>query len=78
MKTNKLYRIPSEGKIGGVAAGLAEHFGTDVALLRILLLLTFFFAHGVPVVLFYIILWVVLPKAEKAATTTTNVVDVSQ
>ncbi|MFN8353276.1 MAG: PspC domain-containing protein [Spirosomataceae bacterium] len=69
---NKLYRIPSEGKLGGVAAGLAEYFNTDVALVRILMVLAFFFPHGVPVVLGYIIMWIALPKKETVITTRTD------
>lgn len=63
MTTNKLYRKPTEGKLGGVAAGFAEYFNTDVTLVRVLMVLAFFLAHGFPVVLTYIIFWIVLPKA---------------
>ncbi len=73
MKTqNKLYRIPSEGKLGGVAAGLAEHFDTDVSLIRVLMVMAFFFPHGFPVVLCYFILWMVLPKAPVTRTDITS------
>ncbi len=36
-QTKKLYRRPKEGKIFGVAAGLAEYFDIDVTLLRIIM-----------------------------------------
>ena len=74
MKTqNKLYRIPSEGKLGGVAAGLAEHLNVDVSLVRILMVICFFVPHCFPVVLCYIVLWFVLPKKETILPTRTDV-----
>lgn len=55
-----LYRIPSKGQLGGVAAGLAERFGLDVAVVRILLFLGLIFTHGI-FLWMYIILWIALP-----------------
>ncbi len=31
----RLYRIPSEGMIGGVCAGLAEYLNTDPTVIRL-------------------------------------------
>ena len=42
MNINRLYRLPSQSVIGGVAAGLAAHLGIDRALVRILFLTLFF------------------------------------
>jgi phage shock protein C len=57
---NKLYRDESRKVIGGVCAGLADYFGVDVVLMRLL------FVFAVVVlgcgVLLYIILWIVIPK----------------
>lgn len=48
--------------LGGVAAGLADYFDIDVTILRVI------FAVGIvapfPVVIPYLILWVVMPVAE--------------
>src|SRR5690349_17308051 len=56
----KLYRDEFRKKIGGVCAGLAEYFGTDVNVIRVLFVLAcIFHGGGVPV---YVILWIVLPK----------------
>ena len=56
----KLYRDEFRKKIGGVCAGLAEYFGTDVNLIRVLFVLAcIFHGGGIPV---YIVLWIVLPK----------------
>jgi phage shock protein PspC (stress-responsive transcriptional regulator) len=65
METNKIYRIINQSVIGGVAAGLAHHFQIDKVLVRILFVLAFFFTAGVPVIVVYILLWAVLPKAIK-------------
>lgn len=62
-----LYRIPSQGKIAGVCAGLADYFGLDVSLVRIAFVLGAL-ASGGFVVLLYIVMAVVLPvEGEKAA-----------
>ncbi len=55
-----LYRIPSKGQLGGVAAGLAERFGIDIAVMRIILVVGLLFTHGI-FLLIYIILWASLP-----------------
>jgi phage shock protein C len=55
-----LFRIPSRGQLGGVAAGLAERFEIDVTLIRIILALGLIFSHGI-FFWIYIILWAALP-----------------
>lgn len=47
--------------IAGVCAGIAEYFGWDIALVRILYLVLSIFSAGFPGVLVYIILWIVMP-----------------
>jgi phage shock protein PspC (stress-responsive transcriptional regulator) len=59
MKDNRLYRIVNGKVIGGVAGGLAEFFGIDPTIIRILfILLTIMGGGGL---LIYIILWIVVP-----------------
>jgi phage shock protein C len=55
-----LFRIPSRGQLGGVAAGLAERFGIDVTVVRIILAIGLIFTHGI-FFWIYIILWASLP-----------------
>jgi phage shock protein C len=64
----KLFRIKgNESMLGGVMAGMAEYFGIDVTLMRVLAVGAFF--TPVPVVLMYLILWAVMPvKQETFAT----------
>jgi phage shock protein C len=57
----KLFRIKgTESMLGGVAAGLAEYFGIDVTLIRVLLVGAFF--TPMPIVIIYVILWAVMPS----------------
>jgi len=56
----KLYRDELHKKLGGVCAGLAEYFTIDVAIVRLIFVLTCIFHGGGGLV--YIILWIVLPK----------------
>jgi phage shock protein PspC (stress-responsive transcriptional regulator) len=52
---------PREGRmIGGVAAGLANYFGIDVTLVRVVWVLLLF-PGGLPGILPYLILWVIMP-----------------
>lgn len=65
METNKkLQRIPHEGAVAGVCAGLGEYFGVDKTWIRVGFIVTIFFAGqgiGFAGPLLYVILWVVLP-----------------
>ncbi len=61
----RLYRDPENSVIGGVCGGLAAYFSVDSVIFRLLFVI-FFFAGGASI-LVYIILWIVLPKAETAA-----------
>ena len=47
--------------IAGVCAGFAQHYGWDVALVRILLCVLVFFGCGTPI-LAYFIAWIVMPN----------------
>ncbi|GGC11474.1 PspC domain-containing protein [Dyadobacter sediminis] len=65
MNNNRLFRDTNHKMIGGVAAGLAEYLQTDVTIIRILFVLAIFIPLNFPVVLFYIILWIVMPDVAK-------------
>lgn len=59
--TNKtLYRLPKQGQISGVCAGLADYFDLDVTLVRIVFVVMAFASAGFAIVL-YIILSIILP-----------------
>lgn len=60
----KIQRIPYDGAVAGVCAGLGEYFGVDKTWIRVGFIFTVFFAgSGIGFVgpLLYVILWIVLP-----------------
>lgn len=66
MASKQLVRPKDNRQVAGVAAGLANYFGIDTTLVRLIFvasLLTSF-----PGVLAYIILWVVMPEEDFVAT----------
>lgn len=68
----QLFRDPEKQKIAGVCAGLAHYVGMDVSAMRaiwlgIAILGVFTAAISTSLIIFiYVILWIVLPKAETA------------
>jgi len=67
MNNKPLHRIQSEAVLGGVAAGLADYFSIDKALMRVIFVVLMIFTKGFPVVLLYIILWAALPTGRPTA-----------
>ncbi|AEI46651.1 PspC domain-containing protein [Runella slithyformis] len=70
MNNKPLRRIQSEAVLGGVAAGLADYFSIDKAIMRVIFVVLMIFTKGFPVILIYIILWAVLPKGESTPSVT--------
>lgn len=54
----------ANGVIGGVCAGIAEYYGWNVRNLRLIWLVLAFVGLGSPVV-FYLVLWMVMPAGVK-------------
>ncbi len=46
--------------------GLADQFGISVTLIRLAFILGFLFSVGIPFVLVYVVLWLVMPDADDA------------
>lgn len=59
----RLFRDEDEAQLAGVCAGLANYFGIDVVVVRLLWVLFFFMGFGF---IMYIILWIVIPKANSS------------
>ncbi|PSU71833.1 envelope stress response membrane protein PspC [Photobacterium phosphoreum] len=57
-----LYRDPKNGKLGGVCAGLAEYFGVEIWLMRILAVTAFLLGVGFFATVAYIAAWLILDK----------------
>ncbi|MFP4046317.1 MAG: PspC domain-containing protein [Bacteroidales bacterium] len=64
-KAKKLYRDPDNAILGGVAAGLGQYFNTDPVWFR-LLFIVLVFGYGI-IAIIYILLWLIIPKAETYA-----------
>ena len=66
----KLYRDPNDTVIAGVLSGLAHYLGIEAWITRILWIVIFFsdvFISGASLtIISYIVLWIILPKAETA------------
>lgn len=69
----QLFRDPEKQKIAGVCAGLAHYVGMEISMMRAIWLgiaILGIFSAAIStllIVLIYVILWVVLPKAETAS-----------
>lgn len=60
----KLYRLPKEGMIAGVAAGVAKYFDMDVTVVRLIFVLLAL-ATGGGAILAYIIAAIVMPTPNR-------------
>lgn len=60
-KEKKLTRSTSDKVVAGVLGGVAEYFGFDITLVRLLFVLVAIFSAAFPGLLIYIIMWVVMP-----------------
>ncbi len=57
----KLFRDPEDRVIGGVCGGLANYFGVDKGLIRVIFVVSISFGAGI---LAYLILWIIVPEAK--------------
>lgn len=62
-----LYRLPEEGMLKGVCAGLARYFDVPVKLLRVIAVLSLFFGLFFFTLVAYVILTLVLDPAPQGA-----------
>ena len=60
----KLYRSSKQRMIAGVCGGLAEYFDMDVNIMRLLFVAISLLSVLFPMVIFYIIAWIVVPEKE--------------
>lgn len=62
MKSIRLYRTPRNSMIAGVMGGIAERFGWNANLLRVIFVLTSVMSAAFPGLLVYLVLWMLMPK----------------
>jgi phage shock protein PspC (stress-responsive transcriptional regulator) len=65
-ETKRLYRDTDNAMIAGVASGLAQYFGIDVILVRVLFVVTLLITFGWGILL-YILLWLLVPEVKTSS-----------
>lgn len=60
----KLYRSLSKKIIGGVCGGLADYFDLDVSLVRLIFVAIALVTALLPMFIFYVIAWIIIPAEE--------------
>lgn len=63
---NKKLKRSKDKMVAGVCAGIAEYFGWDPTLVRLVYFLLSVFSAGFPGLFAYAILWIVMPPADKS------------
>ena len=61
-ETRGIRRSRRQAMIGGVCAGIAEHFGWSVTGTRVAYVLLSVFSAAFPGIIVYLVLWLVLPS----------------
>lgn len=61
MKNKKLYRNTNDKMIAGVCAGIADYFGIDKTIVRLITVLIWIFSFFFTMILVYLICCIVIP-----------------
>ncbi|WPC32390.1 MULTISPECIES: PspC domain-containing protein [Acinetobacter] len=64
-----LYRSNRSNMIAGVMGGIAERFGWNANLLRLIFVIVSVMSAAFPGILVYLVLWLVIPKQNQSNTT---------
>ncbi|KDM53003.1 PspC domain-containing protein [Acinetobacter nosocomialis] len=64
MTNSGLYRSNRQSMIAGVMGGIAERFGWNANLLRIIFVLVSVMSAAFPGILVYLVLWLFIPKRQ--------------
>ncbi|WP_130803444.1 PspC domain-containing protein [Acinetobacter ihumii] len=62
MANSGLYRSNRQHMIAGVMGGIAERFGWNANLLRLIFVIVSLMSAAFPGILVYLILWLIMPK----------------
>jgi len=62
----KLYRSKTKKMIAGVCGGLADYLDIDANLMRLLFVAIALLTALLPMVIFYIIAWIIVPMEEES------------
>jgi phage shock protein C len=64
MQMKRLYRSVTDSKIAGVCGGLGEEFGIDSNIVRLATVFACVVSGVAPLVITYIVAWIILPKGK--------------
>ena len=64
----KLYRSQARKMLGGVCGGLGDYFDIDVTLIRLIFVAISLATAIVPMAIFYLIAWIIIPVEESKKT----------
>ena len=67
----RLYRVPEEGTLAGVCAGLGQYFKIDPVAMRLLWVAVTFATAVIPAVLLYLVAWAIMPAEPRRTAVTT-------
>lgn len=68
-----LYRSNRSNLIAGVMGGIAERFGWNANLLRLIFVIISIMSAAFPGILVYLVLWLVMPKNQPNTSTSSRV-----
>ena len=57
----RMYRSKKDRKIAGICGGLSEYFDVDSTLLRLIFVLLLFTTGFAPIIITYLIGWIIIP-----------------
>jgi len=60
----KLYRVKKDAKFGGVLASIARYFKLDPTLIRIIFIILMLITAVFPMLISYLIAWVIIPEKD--------------
>lgn len=63
MSNAKLQRSRTDRILGGVLGGIAQHYGWDSTVVRVVYVIVSILSVGFPGILVYIALWVIMPES---------------
>lgn len=66
MADRKLRRSRKHSMIAGVIGGIADHYGLDPVMLRVVYVVFSILSAAFPGILVYILLWILIPKEEES------------
>ncbi len=73
MANSGLYRSNQQSMIAGVMGGIAERFGWNANLLRLIFVIISIMSAAFPGILVYLIMWLVIPKDRRIELSTCKV-----